>query len=194
MPVLCAIWLQGVQSNVETHGFTHHQKTAIVDRTGSDGRRHLVVFTGGLDITQRMADSSDHPLDAWRGGARHTAVDVHPTPNPNRLRYKLFRRPRPLNLALTLKLMPVTTRTQALTDPELNPYTPLVQSPTQHADRMLHSIFGGEAKPQVRPELTHMQVGGTGCTQVVSSGTQILAACSASCTGFINRIVLPAQS
>ena len=61
--------LQGIQSNVETHGFTHHQKTAIVDRKGSDGRRHLVVFSGGLDITQRMADSSDHPLDNWRGSA-----------------------------------------------------------------------------------------------------------------------------
>ena len=63
----CAVWLQGLQSNVETHGFTHHQKTAIVDRKGSDGRRHLVVFSGGLDMTQRMADSSDHPLDGWRG-------------------------------------------------------------------------------------------------------------------------------
>ena len=59
--------MQGIQSNVETHGFTHHQKTAIVDRTGSDGRRHLVVFSGGLDITQRMTDSSDHPLEGWRG-------------------------------------------------------------------------------------------------------------------------------
>ena len=54
---------------METHGFTHHQKTAIVDRIGSDGRRHLVVFTGGLDITQRMTDASDHPLDGWRGSA-----------------------------------------------------------------------------------------------------------------------------
>ena len=65
---LC-LCLQGIQSNVETHGFTHHQKTAIVDRTGSDGRRHLVVFTGGLDLTQRMTDSSEHPLEGWRGSA-----------------------------------------------------------------------------------------------------------------------------
>jgi len=54
---------------VETHGFTHHQKTAMMDRVGSDGRRHLVVFSGGLDLAERMTDSSEHPLEAWRGSA-----------------------------------------------------------------------------------------------------------------------------
>ena len=73
--------LQGIQSNVETHGFTHHQKTAIVDRTGSDGRRHLVVFSGGLDLTQRMTDSSDHPLENWRGSAYSTSAIMSALPS-----------------------------------------------------------------------------------------------------------------
>ena len=54
---------------METHGFTHHQKTAMMDRVGSDGRRHLVVFSGGLDLAERMTDSSEHPLENWRGSA-----------------------------------------------------------------------------------------------------------------------------
>ena len=28
-----------------------------------------MAFTGGLDLTLRDHDTSEHPLDGWRGGA-----------------------------------------------------------------------------------------------------------------------------
>ena len=44
--------------------YTHHQKSVVVDAegTGGDGRRRLVAFVGGLDLTDGRWDTPNHEL------------------------------------------------------------------------------------------------------------------------------------
>ncbi len=43
-------------------GFSHHQKFAVMDAPGPDGRRLLRLFMGGLDITKGRFDWGDHAI------------------------------------------------------------------------------------------------------------------------------------
>lgn len=43
-------------------GFSHHQKFAVMDSPGPDGRRLLKLFMGGLDITKGRFDWGDHVI------------------------------------------------------------------------------------------------------------------------------------
>lgn len=54
-----------VNKGVATASYTHHQKSIISDsgvKVGPDGRRTIVAFVGGLDITDGRYDTPDHPL------------------------------------------------------------------------------------------------------------------------------------
>ena len=54
-----------LQNQVSSGTYTHHQKSVIVDAScphQPDGRRRLVAFVGGLDLTNGRYDNPDHPL------------------------------------------------------------------------------------------------------------------------------------
>jgi len=54
-----------LQSQFGSSMYTHHQKTVIIDGDGSlqpDGRRSLIAYVGGLDLTGGRYDSPYHPI------------------------------------------------------------------------------------------------------------------------------------
>ena len=42
--------------------YTHHQKSVICDAEFEGGKRQIIAFIGGLDITEGRYDSPDFPL------------------------------------------------------------------------------------------------------------------------------------
>ncbi|KAI5655582.1 hypothetical protein M9H77_32769 [Catharanthus roseus] len=42
--------------------YTHHQKTVIVDADAGNGRRKIISFIGGLDLTTGRYDTPEHPI------------------------------------------------------------------------------------------------------------------------------------
>jgi len=50
-------------------GFSHHQKFAVMDSPGPDGRRLLRLFMGGLDVTKGRFDWGDHVILPDEAGA-----------------------------------------------------------------------------------------------------------------------------
>jgi phospholipase D1/2 len=57
-------------------GFSHHQKFVVCDAPGAKGRRNLIAFIGGLDLTKGRFDWPEHKLfDSPTGSFR--AVFIH---------------------------------------------------------------------------------------------------------------------
>ena len=54
-------WL-GLGGTFVSTCYTHHQKTIIADAPAENGKRRLVAFLGGLDITDGRYDTPDFPL------------------------------------------------------------------------------------------------------------------------------------
>ncbi|TVU45631.1 hypothetical protein EJB05_05122 [Eragrostis curvula] len=52
------------KQGLQTFAFSHHQKSVIVDAkdAAGDGRRRIVSFIGGLDLTNGRYDTQDHSL------------------------------------------------------------------------------------------------------------------------------------
>ncbi|KAF5776014.1 putative phospholipase D, protein kinase RLK-Pelle-LRR-I-1 family [Helianthus annuus] len=51
-------WMKQQEANI----YTHHQKTVIVDTDAGYGKRRIVAFVGGLDLSVGRYDSPEHPL------------------------------------------------------------------------------------------------------------------------------------
>merc|ERR1719350_1937028 len=61
--------------------YTHHQKMVVVDSDDPyqpDGRRKLVAYVGGLDLTGGRYDTPDHLDDYRNSNAKGTSPSVGP--------------------------------------------------------------------------------------------------------------------